>query len=148
MPLTLLQKGKRKKRRKLNRVKRDLIMGINVSTSMGFENRDFMKRTAEQILKKSGADKDNAEQIVRNINYSQDTARDINTSIFAASAQITLNKSLKETLRYLQAHANDKRKQYILGELWNQFSSSNEKSYKGELINFEVNYNALNIFAA
>ena len=70
-----------------------------------------------------------------------------------ASTQISINNSLKETLKYLKNHANKKSvKAPVLGELWNIFSSNNEASeknpYKGELYDFEIDKNAKNIFAA
>ena len=121
-------------------------MGINVSTSMGFENRDFLHNTAKQILKKSGANDENAESILKNANsLNYDRSREFN--IYSASAQVTLNNSLKETLKYLKAHANDRRKRYILGELWEKFENADD-TYQGELFDFEVDYNLKNIFAA
>ena len=69
-------------------------------------------------------------------------------SVIKASAQVTLNNSLKETLNYLKAHANDKRKkEYILGDLW-QNLSENEDTYQGELVDFVIDTSLKNIFAA
>jgi hypothetical protein len=120
-------------------------MGINVSTAMGFENRDFLRSTAKEILQKSGADEEKAEAIVTNTiiaDYERPEAK-----IYSASAMITMNNSLKETLKYLRTHAKDKRKEHILGELWNSFNES-DNSNENELIDFEVNYDLKNIFAA
>lgn len=148
MPITMLQKGKtdkkpgKGKRRKAKT--RDKTMGINVSTAMGFENRDFLRSTAKQILQKSGADEEKAEAIIKNnLNYYERPE----VKIYNASAQITLNNSLKETLKYLRTHAKDKRKEHILGELWKRFNEF-DSSAENELIDFEVNYNLKNIFAA
>ena len=121
-------------------------MGISVLTSMGFENRDFLKNTAKQILQKSGADEKAADSIVKN-QITVEYGKTAEAKIYGMSAQITLNNSLKETLRYLQAHANDRRKKYVLGELWEKFSEQ-EDTYHGELVDFEVDYNLKNIFAA
>ena len=121
-------------------------MGINVSTSMGFENRDFLRNTAKQILQKSGTEEKQAESVVRNqINVQYGKSAEAN--IYGMSAQITLNNSLKETLRYLKSHANDRRKKYVLGELWDMLGEQ-EDSYQGELVDFEVDFNRKNIFAA
>jgi len=127
------------------KIKRDRTMGINVSTSMGFENRDFLRRSAKQILQKGGADEKTAEAIINTNIADYDNLTESN--IYKASAQITLNKSLKETLKYLQAHANDKRKKYVLGELWEKLEEQSS-IYQGELVDFEVDFNLKNIFAA
>ena len=124
-------------------------MSINISTKMGFENREFLKNTAKEILQKSGADNEKSNELAQKTILGSVLENSSNLSILKASTQITLNNSLKETLKYLQAHANDKRKKYVLGELWEalgNFDDSNENS--GELIDFEVDYNNKNIFAA
>lgn len=122
-------------------------MGINVSTSMGFENKDFLRERAKQILKKGGAEEEKAGELVKNINFNSAVNKNAALNILAASSQVTLNNSLKETLNYLKAHANDKRKQYILGELWEKLDNFKGSS-NGELIDFEIDYNLKNIFAA
>lgn len=124
-------------------------MGINVSTTMGFENRNFLRNAAKEILQKSGADSEKASDIAQKAIFaSSDFASSTELNVIKASAQITQNKSLKETLKYLQAHANDKRKKYVLGELWQQFDENEEDNYQGELIDFEIDTNLKNIFAA
>ena len=117
-------------------------MGINVSTSMGFENRDFLDNTAKRILKKSGMSLEKAESILKNSYFNRPEY-----DVYRSSAQVTINNSLNETLKYLKSHANDKRKRYILGELWEKLGEQQEE-YQGELVNFEVDYNLTNIFAA
>ena len=122
-------------------------MGINVSTSMGFENREFLKNTAKDILQKKGLDSKFAEKTAQQVMY-EFVEDSTGTTVLKASTQVTLNKSLSETLNYLKAHANDKRKkEYILGELWQTLSGGDEK-YQGELVDFEIDYNSKNIFAA
>ncbi len=129
-------------------------MGLNVSTSMGFENRDFLKSAAEQIIQKSGAESEKANQIAEKAVFdTRSNALKTQFTVLNSSAQITLNNSLKETLKYLRAHANEtKHKKYVLGELWNVFSANNEASeknpYRGELYDFEIDKNVKNIFAA
>lgn len=125
-------------------------MGINVSTTMGFENKNLLRHTAKEILQKNGVSSENADKIAQKAVFaSSDFASSTELNALKASTQVTLNKSLKETLKYLQAHANDKRKKYVLGELWNQFEKEKtEENYTGELIDFEVDSNLKNIFAA
>ena len=123
---------------------RDRTMGINVSTSMGFENQNFLRSTAKQILQRGGASKEKSESILKSQgDYFVRPSADINS----LSSQITLNSSLKETLKYLSAHAADKRKPHVLGELWDKFNEQNEP-YQGELVDFEIDYSLENIFAA
>lgn len=124
-------------------------MSINVSTSMSFENRDFLKQAAKEILQKNGASPKVASNIAQNAVFaSSDFVSSTEFNAMKAATQITLNKSLKETLKYLQAHANDKRKKYVLGELWEIFDKNEEENYNGELIDFELDDNLTNIFAA
>ena len=123
-------------------------MGINVSTSMGFENRGFMKNTAKNILQKKGTDSKDAERILNNVIY--DFAEDDSTGLMVlkASTQLSVNESLKQTLNYLKAHANEKRKkEYVFGELWDTLSTGNDK-YLGDLVDFNVDFGEKNIFAA
>ena len=122
-------------------------MGINVSTSMNFENRDFLRSTAKQVLQHSGANEEQAEPVVVKNQISSAYEKSAEMNIYGMSAQITLNNSLKETLRYLKVHAKDKRKNYILGDLWDKFSEQDETD-ANELVDFEVDYNLKNIFAA
>ena len=68
-------------------------------------------------------------------------------AIIKASSQISINDSLKETLKYLKSHANKRvAKTPVLGELWGRLE--NEQEYKGELIEFEIDSSIENIFAA
>lgn len=123
-------------------------MGINVSTSMGFENRQFLQNAAKEILQKNGAESDKALEIVQKAVFAgSDFVSSTELNTLKVSTQITLNNSLKETLKYLKAHANDKRKKYVLGELWEQIDE-NTDNYNGELVDFEVDTNLKNIFAA
>lgn len=125
-------------------------MGINVSTSMGFENREFLKNAAKEILQKSGATQEQASELTQKAIFaSSDFVSSTELNSLKAATQISLNKSLKETLKYLQAHANDKRKKYVLGELWEQINNTEDNDdYQGELIDFEIDNNLKNIFAA
>ena len=124
-------------------------MGFNVSASMGYqlENSEFLRSAAKNILNRS-ASPDATQRIIEKTLFNSDVQlRELYTnpqlSVIKASTQISINNSLKETLKYLKNHANKKSvKAPVLGELWNIFSSNNEASeknpYKGELYDFEI----------
>ena len=135
-------------------------MGLNVSASMAYnlDNGEILRNAAKNILNKGGASEEATKNIIEKTLFNNDnTLKEIYTSpqiaVLKASAQITLNESLKETLKYLREHANKKVvKEPVLGELWNIFTANNEASeknpYHGELYDFEIDKNAKNIFAA
>ncbi len=135
-------------------------MGLNVSASLAYnlDNGEILRNTARNILNKSGASAETTQQIIEKTLFNNDAVlREAYTtpqmSVLKASTQITLNESLKETLKYLKEHANKKVvKEPVLGELWNIFTANNEASeknpYKDELYDFEIDKNAKNIFAA
>ncbi len=128
-------------------------MGLNVSTTMGFENRELLRNTAKNILSNSGASEETVSKIIEKNVFDLKSSENIQKAILMASTQITVNKSLTETLKYLKSHSKkDVKKTPVLGELWNIFSANNKASeenpYKGELYNYEIDTNAKNIFAA
>lgn len=135
-------------------------MGLNVSASLTYnlDNSEILRSTAKNILNKSGASTEATQKIIEKTLFNNDIAlRESYTnpqlSVLKASTQITLNESLKETLKYLKEHANKKvAKKPVLGELWSIFTTNNEASeknqYHGELYEFEIDKNAKNIFAA
>lgn len=129
-------------------------MGLNVSINYGFqfENREILKNTAKNILGNSGAPSETTQRIIDKTLFE---GQEINPqlSVIKAATQISANNTLKETLKYLKSHANKKpHKTPMLGDLWNVLSANNEASehnpYKGELVDFEIDKNAKNIFAA
>jgi len=123
-------------------------MGINVSTAMGFENRESLKQTAKNILQKKGSASSDAEKTAEKAVYTFFEDPYTGATVLKASKQIRNNNSLNETLNYLKAHANDRRKkEYIFGELW-QTISDKKDSYNSELTDFVVDFNTKNIFAA
>ena len=70
-------------------------------------------------------------------------------AILKAANQITANNSLKETLKYLKTQANKKvQKNPVFGELWNLVNEKNEEAYNGELVDFQIDKYAQNIFEA
>lgn len=151
MPIYILRKGKNGTSRIR---KRDETMGLNVSTSMGFENREQLKNTARNILKNGGASSEASSKIVDETIFNNkraytDMYSNSQLSIIKASTQISLNSSLKETLKYLKSHSNRKvEKQAVFGEIWNSFSENTNNQETVELFEFEIDENVENIFAA
>ena len=135
-------------------------MGLNVSMNYSYqlENRENLRNAARNILNNSGASSEATQKIIEKTIFDGDkqlkeTYTNPQLSVLKASTQITLNESLKETLKYLKEHANKKvAKKPVLGELWSIFTTNNEASeknpYHGELYEFEIDKNAKNIFAA
>lgn len=126
-------------------------MGINIShMSNGhqFENRERQKAVLKEIF---GED-EKSEETVQNIadriipNYTENGAK-CTLSIIKAASQISVNDSLKETLKYLKSCPITKsHKTHVLGELWDMFTS--EQYEANDVINFEIDFSATNIFAA
>ena len=123
-------------------------MGLNVSTQMSFENKDALKNAAREIFKRSNASKETTEKIVEKPVFTNNY--NSQADILRASAQITLNNSLKETLRYLRAKGHRKpKKTPVLGELWNLANKTKEEtSDNKEIFDIEIDLNQHNIFAA
>ncbi len=134
-------------------------MGLNVSASMNY-NLDYgeiLRSTARNILNRSGASTETTQKIIESTLFNNNAVQkeaytNSSMSVLMYSTQITLNESLKETLKYLKEQSNKKVvKEPVLGELWDIFNANNELSeknpYKGELCDFEVDKNARNIFA-
>lgn len=135
-------------------------MGLNVSASLAYnlDNQEILRSTAKNILNRGGASADTTKNIIErtllnNEIISSELYTNMQANVLKAATQITLNDSLKETLRYLREHANKRGvKSHVLGELWNIFETSNNSSeenpYRGELYDFEIDKNVKNIFAA
>ena len=130
-------------------------MGLNVTHTLGsfqFENRENLRNTAKDILQKQGASNENMQRILDKTIFDSDGKIYSNSqlAVIKASTQMSLNNSLKETLKYLKNHASKKtRKEYAFGEIWNLINNEDiTEEYKGELIDFEVDENITNIFAA
>lgn len=129
-------------------------MGLNVSTTAAFENKEFLRNAVMDILTQQSASQDTTAKIIdKTIFDIKDSYVNPQMSVIKASTQISLNASLSETLKYLRTHSKKKtEKKYVFGELWNIVSTNNEASeenpYKGELYDFEIDKNVKNIFAA
>ena len=135
-------------------------MGFNVSMdyNLQLEHKESLKNTAKTILNNSGASSETAQKIIEKSIFEGDRLlkeqyTNPQMAILKASTQISVNNTLKETLKYLRSHASKKTtKTPIFGELWGILETSNQASeenpYKGELIDFQIDKNAKNIFAA
>ena len=125
-------------------------MTINIMHTMNsshFENRNNLRNTAKDILNRQGATESGMKSVLNETIFSNSNSNP-QLSIIQASSQITLNNSLKETLKYLKTHANNKtKKQPVLGELW-EIANREDSKYEGELIDFVVDSSLKNIFAA
>lgn len=123
-------------------------MGINITHTMGsfqFENRENLRNAAKNILNKQGASQESMQKIIDKTVFDTQNPQ---LTVLKAATQITVNDSLKETLKYLQKHAAKRApKKPVLGELWN-LATSQETEYTGELVDFEIDNSAKNIFAA
>ena len=132
-------------------------MGINITHTMDlfqFENKENLRNTARYILNKNGASEEASQKIIEKTIFDADKQiKDLYSNpqlaVIKASSQISMNNTLKETLKYLKSHANKKiTKEPVLGELWEKLNSSSENVYKGELLEFQIDDAAVNIFAA
>lgn len=123
-------------------------MGLNVSTQMSFENKDALKNAAREIFKRSNASKETTEKVVEKPIFTN--TYNSQADILRASTQISINNSLKETLRYLKAQGHRKpKKAPVLGELWNLANKSKEENNEyNEIFNIEIDLTQNNIFAA
>ena len=150
MPIYILQKGKQK----------DRDMGLNVSMNYSFqlENRDILKNTAKNILTNSGATPETTQKIVEKTLFEGDRLlkeqyTNPQLSVLKASTQISINNTLKETLKYLKSHAKkEAKKTPVFGELWNIASANNQAAeknpYQNELYEYQIDKDTVNIFAA
>ena len=100
------------------------------------------------ILNKQGASTEAIQRIVDKTIFTEKTYNNPQQMIISTSTQISINNSLKETLKYIKSQANKKVvKTHKLGELWNNLDKD-ENNYKGELVNFVIDSSITNIFAA
>ena len=133
-------------------------MSVSLNCKNLIDNKESLKTAFRNIIDKNGGSTVSTHKIVEQIIFNND--KNINSnyvnpqlSIIQASTQISINKTLCETLKFLKQNANKKTiKQVIFGELWNILETTNASSennpYNGELIEFTINTNAKNIFAS
>ena len=129
-------------------------MGLNITQTMNtshFENRENLRNAARDILNRQNASAESVQRVMDKALFNKATELSNiyspQLAIIKASAQISANGTLKETLKYLKEHATKKAvKAPVLGELWNLLD--NEVEYEGELVDFVIDENAKNIFIA
>lgn len=132
-------------------------MGLNITHTMNnlqFENKESLKNSARDILSRQGVAKNSMQNILNQTLFgAEKVATDVfvnpQLAILKASNQISANNSLKETLKYLKSQANKKQtKTPVLGELWGLLNENPEAIYNGELVDFQIDESAQNIFEA
>lgn len=131
-------------------------MGLNITqtmNNMNFENRESLRNAAKDILNRQGASAETTRSILENTifntsNRGGDFYVNPQLAILKASSQISMNNNLKETLKYIKSQAHKKQaKQPVFGELWNSLIET-ELYNENELLEFEIDNNAKNIFIA
>ena len=126
-------------------------MGLNITHTMNsfqFESRENLRNAARNILNKQGASQESVDRIINQTVFQTNKYNSPQLNVLYSASQITLNNSLKETLKYIKTQANKKtKKEPILGELWD-FVNKEQIAYNGELADFEIDSSAENIFAA
>ena len=131
-------------------------MSMNITHTMNtfnFEGRENLRNTAKDILNRKGASNESMQKIIDETIFdakqkSVMSSLNPQLAIIKASSQISMSNSMKETLKYLKTQAVKKTKKTpVLGELWDTVASK-EEVYTGELIDFEINSELKNIFAA
>ena len=138
-------------------MKRDIgkNMGLNIShtmNNMNFENRESLRNTAKEILSRQGASEETTNSILEKTifnltNKNGDFYISPQLAILKASSQISINNNLKETLKYIKSQAHKKQaKTPVLGELWSSLVEDSNNT--NEVIEFEIDSNAKNIFVA
>lgn len=127
-------------------------MGFMVSAGYPLDNGEMLRNAAKNILNKNGTSSEATQKIIEQTLFNdanlqmKDLYTNSQLAVLKASTQVSINNSLKETIKYL---SNRKvAKKHVLGELWDVLQESDEKSYNGELYDFEIDKNAKNIFAA
>ena len=90
-------------------------MGLSVSASNSYllDNQEVLRNTAKNILSKGGASAETTQKIIEKtlFNYNnqlKDVYTNPQLSVIKASTQISINNSLKETLKYLKEQAAKK----------------------------------------
>ncbi len=126
-------------------------MSINITHTMNsfqFENRENMRNVAKNILNRQGATTEGTHKVLEQTIFGKEYYNP-QLAIIKAASQISINSNLKETLKYLKSKAvKNVKKEYVLGELWNQLSNIGE-SYTGELVDIVIDLSPENnIFAA
>jgi len=123
---------------------------LQTTNGYRFENRENQRNTAQQIFTRQGASSSAVNSLIDKTIFDPTEGRlysNAQLSILKAASQISINGTLKETLKYLK-HQPAKKivKEPVLGELWNLFNK--EQTEYSDIIELEIDYSAKNIFAA
>lgn len=124
-------------------------MELNITHTMNsfqqFENRENLRNAAKNILSKQNSSNESIQRIVDKTVFEYNPQ----LAIIKASSQISINNSLKETLKYLKSHPTKKvTKKPVLGELWNIANDTSKDYSNNELYDFEIDNSVKNIFEA
>ena len=124
-------------------------MGLNITHTMQnsqFENRENLRQTAKKILNRKGASEESIKKIIDDSIFSATSFIIYNN--LSTQSQISIENTIKERLRRLKEQSDRANlKKPVLGELW-EIASKDTSKYNGELIDFEIDLSADNIFAA
>ncbi|MBO5737747.1 hypothetical protein J6R97_00220 [bacterium] len=124
-------------------------MGLNITHTMQnsqFENRENLRQTAKKILNRKGASEESVKKIIDDSIFNTNSFIKYNN--LSTKSQISIENTIKERLRRLKEQPDKViPKKPVLGELW-EIASKDSNKYNGELIDFEIDLNAENIFAA
>ena len=129
-------------------------MGLNIThtSNFQFESRENLRNAAKNLLARQGSSEEASQSLINKAIFQvkPDVKPIQNWEVIIASAQVSNNIKLKETLNYLKSVSNSKKvvKKPVLGEIWNLFSKEEEVNYNGELADFEIDNSLVNIFAA
>lgn len=127
-------------------------MELNIAQTNGFrfESKENQRNTAKQILAKQNVSGDAMQRIMEKTIFDSNESRiysNAQLSILKAASQISINGTLKETLKYLKKRpVKRSAKEPVLGELWNLFLQ--EKQDHVDIFEPELDYSTENIFAA
>jgi len=125
-------------------------MGFNISQTMNnsnFENRENLRNAAKNILARQNASPESTQRIIETTILGSQKYNNTQLLTYNSSVQISLNNSLKETIKYLKKSSSKKEtKKPILGELRELIKE--ELPYNGELADYIIDYNEKNIFTA
>ena len=124
-------------------------MGLIITTGL-------INNTLSNFPNKQTTEQNNIQPVQNNVIQKNESFNNFNLNpqqyVLMTSTQITLNNSLKETLKYLNSHKKQTNKEPRLGDLWKILNVDNNESeknpYKSETIDIQIDENAKNIFAA
>ena len=100
-------------------------LNITHTNSFQFEDRDYLKNHARNLLQNKNDTLDNVEKIIDKTIFNDLGSKQ--ATFINASAPISYSENLKETLKYLKNHARKAEKKHVLGEIWESFDYSEQE---------------------